>query len=540
MAALKLVIVENEFLALIPSGKASKAVPMARLRDIPAFLSRCSSPFSLSNIMNQVDVNQNDIKSSIEMEGKSLHDLSGCQKPRTERGAFCIPSGDAVQIYATGRDKTYVMIREGLRLHVSNTSGYWIADFCGVGGFQQVLWLPPISVEMTDWRLDDAKRILTQILHQSVLTDGSHVNISMGTNVEQMNTPTGASHPNIVLSQVAQIPNGVEPMELSSPEDERKEKPDSRDNGEQSAWRTTINKALESRLRKERTNHQKRVETQQMKQLLLRKNQEALRTLVNPEGTSIEAARIRYRTLPSGTGSATVYMEVDVVIKASSTLFGLHLSCTPRSTSGVCIRTHSGIVPELQNGACVTIIAIAEVNGVVFSDQAGECAIRINVEASWTTAKGNDREKAKRRRASQVSLIELPLESLLLIQHDMKHIHYPATLDRTEPMPTAVYECRNHSTLQIDISSCPPCEWKAFAKTIETIFQGSGHRIDVKCPEEGHADTVSITIFSFPEEDLLGMLLPSLDQMYGRTRTVSHIFSSCTYRSSRSCEEASA
>ena len=511
-------IVDNEFLALIPSEEALKdvIVPLVRLRDLPSFLGRHSRLHSSTNLFNREKTTRNESQSAIQMEARMLQSLGEHQSPRREHGSFCIPNGRLVQIYATGKERTYLMVRGEHCLQLSSTCGYWIGDFCSVGGYQQALWLPVITVDMPKWSLDLAKRILSQMLCQCVLTDSVDVSLSCDALVEKTTTPIGDCCPNIVLCNISEIPDIMEPMQLITPEDRREHEPHAKRNGRQSAWMKTMTRALESRLIKERKEYDKRVHSEQVKRLLLGKNRKALQELLNPKGTSIQPVQLRYRTLPSGSGSTTIFMEVDVVTSsAGETICGLHLSCSPvvvSKSNAVSVRTHSGIVPEPQHEVCMTIITIVEVNGIDFSERSDECTLDLIIEAHWTTNKGapvDDPRNELTRRASNVAILQLPLEPLLLIQKEWTCIDYHTALARKgKPLvPTAVYECRKPHRLQVDVSYCS-CDWNwnEWAESLDKMLSGTGHHIDV-CNHVESGVTLSIILFSFPENDLPGRLL---------------------------------
>jgi hypothetical protein len=442
------------------------------------------------------------------MEEGTLQALGEQKWPRREHGSFSIPNSGSVQIYATGKERTFLMLRGETCLQLSSSCGYWITDFCSVGGYQQALWLPVITVEMPgEWKLHVAKRLLHQILCQCVLTDGVDMLISSDAKVETISTPLGDVCPNIVLCHISVISEHTEPMQLSPPDGGSKQQVESNENGNQSVWMETMTRALETRLIKERKEYEKRVQTQQVQRLLLRKNQMALKGLLNPEGTSIQVVRQRYQTLPSVKGSATIFMEVDLISRtAGESLFGLHLSCSPApvKSNAVSVRTQSGIVPELPNEACVTIIIIVEVEDIVLSEESDESPLGLTIEAHWTTGREAHNIACDRstRRASQVALLQLPLESLLLVRQGWTCFEY--SLPGSTLVPSAVYECRKPRRLEVDVSYCTSCDWAAWAESLNTMLKGTGHHIDV-CIGEGRVSILSIALFAFPAEDLPGM-----------------------------------
>jgi hypothetical protein len=526
-----LVIIDNEFLALLPSDAASEddtTVPLLRLHDIPSLLGCHSRRYSLNN-NNSIDLSKNtrrndQIESIVEMKDVSLKELGERQSPRSlEQGSFCIPGKTAAQIYSMD-SKEYLVVGgdDNAKLQVSNACGYWVADFCCVGGFQQVLFLPRVCVSMPEWKLDVAKRILIQILHQCILTDGVDVFLPESTKRQVVRTPVGDSCLKVVLSATSDIPNDdeeVEAMELSPITTAEPVQPE---NGKQSAWMQTMSRALETRLIHERKERQKRVHTQQAKRLLLQKNQEALQQLLNPAGTSIKAVRMQYRLLTSGKGCLTVFMKVDVV-GTGSPICALHLSCSPTSTKGISVRSQSGVVPKLQHSSCVTIVVIAEVEGIVFSDDTGDFPLCLNVEAHWTTGIVKANQNKVTRLATQVAVMELPLESLLGVQQDMKCIDYSATLCGTALVPSAVYECRKPQRLQVDISFCSSWDAKVWAASLNDTLKGTGHRIDLCHQNETSSPIASIVLFPFPEEELPGKLL-NASFVVCRLTLMHHIF----------------
>lgn len=272
-----------------------------------------------------------------------------------------------------------------------------------------------------------------------------------------------------------------------------------------SSWATTMARALETRLLREYRERDRRIEEQDLERHLVKQNRIALQQLVNPEGNGIEAVRMRYHVLPrSSTQTVRVFLEVDVspakAAHENSVFYGLHLSCTPASSRNpaLTVRTHSGIVLELQHGTCVTITAIAEADGIVFAEETDDWALCLSVEAHWNCTLAKEA-----RRAGKVVVLRLSLESLLLVQQNMECIDLmPLGLE-----PSAVYECRKPHRLQVDVSHC--CgDWNEWVASLNNALWGSGHRIDVF--NQGEGATVSIFVFAYPAEDLPGMLTPFL------------------------------
>jgi hypothetical protein len=388
------------------------------------------------------------------------------------------------------------MIQQKSRLRVSNTCGYIAGDFCGLGGFQQVIWFPRLLLDLQEWKhLDSAKLVLFEILRQSILTDGININMSNDVIVERASDPMGGSCPSIALHEITNLPP-------EQPPDPKEDSPiDTNESIQRSNWATTMARALETRLLRERRESDRKIEEQELQRHLVTRNRIALQQLSNPEENGIEAVQIRYHVLPSsGAQSASVFLEVDVsptkATHEDSILYGLHLSCTPvsrRNHPALTVLTHSGIVPELQYGTCVTITAIAKVDGMMISEEADDWVCCLNIEAHWKCTL-----QKRRRRADKVADLYLSLESLLLVQQKMKRI----ALIPLGRKPSAVYECRKPHILKADVSHCGS-DWNVWAASLNDALEGTGHRIDVSNQEE--ISTVSIIVFAFPAEDRPGM-----------------------------------
>ena len=269
-----------------------------------------------------------------------------------------------------------------------------------------------------------------------------------------------------------------------------------------SSWATTMARALETRLLRDYRERDRRIEEQDLEQHLLKQNRIALQQLENPEGDGIEAVRMRYHVLPiSSTQAVRVFLEVDVspakAANENSIFFGLHLSCTSANgrNPALTVRTHSGIVPELQYGKCVTVTAIVEAyNGIVLEEETDNWALCLSVEAHWNCTLAE-----KSRRARKLAFLRLSLESLLLVQQDMTFVDFTPFSLKT----SAVYECRKPYSLHVDVSRC--CrDWNEWVVPLNNALRGTGHRIDVS--NQGKGATVSILVFAFPEEDLPGTL----------------------------------
>ena len=353
-------------------------------------------------------------------------------------------------------------------LHVgAGGAGTLVADFCGVGGLDQVLFLPPLSgrarpaaTAATAADGGDCRdpSFLAGVLAGSALSDGTSVVLPRsrrGACLALGRSPRGT--PTLVLpptdpvahwdatssgtgAAAAAAPSPPPPVPQESQKDPRSD-PRS-DPGQEQPWRAKLASALVDRLGSEARASKRRREDVEARRELARRSRRALESSGGrgTPGPTAEMVRIKYGTSPlyrsgSGTGSGTgsgdgalavgLMACIDVICVGSRQsdaeeegLEGLHLSFSPArstSSSGWCIdsisvRSASGTAPLLRLGECVSIMASVDVEGLRWAGKGGIATsgdFELSVNCHWK----NSRET---KNGSVLGLLRLPQETVIL------------------------------------------------------------------------------------------------------------------------------
>ncbi len=243
----------------------------------------------------------------------------------------------------------------------------------------------------------------------------------------------------------------------------------------------------------------------------------ALRDATSGDNYDPEVLRLRYGIRPRAASiesscdgiSVVLDLEVDLIMRpsmsntlsstskedessySSSSLHDLHLSCTLANMASSLtdtpktIRTVSGVVPTLQPGDCVTILAsalIADLRLNIMHEESRyqSSMLDICIQGLWTKEDYSISNAVSARHAAVLCILRLPVETLFLvpprisplprsnhwIQYEIDFISNTKSRNRTcssssqscpniHPfpiLPTAIFEYRSPRTLTIDTS----------------------------------------------------------------------------------------
>eukprot|EP00984_Skeletonema_dohrnii_P007081 scaffold2543_cov94-Skeletonema_dohrnii-CCMP3373.AAC.4 len=388
-----------------------------------------------------------------------------------------------------------------------------IADFTGIGGFDQALILPQVdsSLILEDASLNNSndesvltqrKHLLQTILANSVLTDGSSVFLPRNT---ELHMSTGSMDTTIfkltpvnreVLSQCRPKQNTVSSQSMNIDDDNKSgdkqteandklTKEDSSGTSMQPTdpeWLEAIEQTIESRLAKQVAKAKQLERTTQVQSDLIQKGRETIHkaSRLNSAGGSVDVSndpqilRLRYGTRPSTVSdtqkglSAVIDLELDMHLphkRESTELHDFHVSCTLASkleqhiTSVDNIVTQSGVVPVFQNGNCITILASLLLNELDLDFQTNRNStsmLDFNVQGLWL-------DEMQKRQGSVLCILRLPLNGILFspmssvtraghcIQHEIDF----TSADKNHAsrlVPSAIIDYRHPRTLNIDVS----------------------------------------------------------------------------------------
>mmetsp|Transcript_39804 Transcript_39804/g.83179 ORF Transcript_39804/g.83179 Transcript_39804/m.83179 type:complete len:806 (-) Transcript_39804:89-2506(-) len=288
------------------------------------------------------------------------------------------------------------------------------------------------------------------------------------------------------------------------------------------------------------------------------------------EWSDPEIVRLRYGTRPrtsmetSRGISVMLDFEVDVILRnrfesdepnpneknlsSSNVLHDFHLSCSLASNNQsplhsssasppTSIRTVCGVVPTLQHGDCITILAslLFKDMETILQDSSDASTLDINIQGLWTDASSKipsdewSPAKTEVRHGAVLSILRLPVDALFLtppltsiprsghwIQNEIDF-----TSDNNDsgshPIPSAIFDHRQPRTLIVDASremnsTQDATMWKEMVSNLNASIGGNSF-IDLYCkkgdprlklvifgsnPDE-RAATVKLVLRSLPE-----------------------------------------
>ena len=491
-----------------------------------------------------------------------------------------------------------------------------LADFLGVGGYQQALVLPRINPSLISFIrnpdssaneqdfVQQAKKLLLTILANSFITDGAGILIS-----QQLRQTSMLNKVNGILTfkiPPLEMNDGLigeikSPTESPSKKRKRKEKlqenqeptsnnakanlftdfhPPDKDLNQNCAeeknlpWLDAIRETIEDRLANEIAESKQLEKTLQVRRDLISQGVKTLRkasrcnfgdstNMATLEDTrDAEVVRLRYGTRPrtsvdAGGGTSVVMdLELDVQMHGShydnlplptanklprktsprpNVWHDFHISCSyahniqssspnsPTATSES-IRTISAVVPILQTGDCITILASIFLNNLEmnFLESNGQSTVDLSIQGLCVDGSSGD-EMAKRnpiekqqRQGMVLCILRLPVELLLLSPPSslsaprsghwvQQEIDFTSDNhdSRTQFVPTAIFDHRSPRTIVIDTSSGAnslrdASMWKKLVSTLNDHIGGNSY-IDLFC-RKGDPRLKLVVFGSNPEE----------------------------------------
>jgi hypothetical protein len=430
-----------------------------------------------------------------------------------------------------------------------------VADFTGIGGYEQALILPQLDADMIlecnasfssdssssstddELLLSQRKQMLKTILANSILTDGSGVFLPRNAEIQVANNESDTIkfklNP-VNREQLSQHQHGQNQDTLATLSQPKNSSIATQDGQEveseverelkstsvpakDPAWLEAIEQTIESRLAKQTAESKLAEKTAQVRSDLILKGRDAIHKacrmnhLSSAEAVAVvdpQIHRLRYGTRPRTSSntqaglSVVIDLELDIYYptttnSASSTtedvLHDFHVSCTlsPELERGVTadnVCTQSGVVPVLKNGNCITILASISLNELdLDSHTNSESRLDFNIQALWMDAR-------QKRQGSALCTLRLSLDDILFsspptpseqraghcIQHEINFAadNYKNSTS-TLPVPSAIFDYRQHHTLNIDASGSSSLQdgklWKDLVTRLNGHIGGSCH-----------------------------------------------------------------
>jgi len=430
----------------------------------------------------------------------------------------CFEDGDCLDVYG---DTSCIDLSQKMQkskqfspsFQVQGGGSCLIADFTGVGGYEQALILPPVesSLMVEDASLDSSndesvltqrKHMLQTILANSILTDGSTAFLPRNTKVHIATDPMDSIISfkltpvnREVLSRCCPKQNAVASQSKKTNLDNKSYDKEAKVDGnltkddvsntstppKDPAWLEAIEQTIESRLVKQVAKANQLERTSQVRSDLIHKGRETMHKAarLHSTGGSVDMPndpqilRLRYGARPRTFSdaqnglSAVIDLEIDVHLPSKrepEELYDFHVSCTlaSRVKQNVDnIRTQSGIVPVLQNGNCITILASVSLNDLnldIQSNRKSTSKLEFNIQGLWL-------DKFQKRQGSVLCILRLPLNGILFapVSSAARSGHYIqqeidfTSADETNAnastlSPSAVFDYRYPRTLNIDVS----------------------------------------------------------------------------------------
>lgn len=378
--------------------------------------------------------------------------------------------------------------------------------------------------------LSQRKQMLKTILANSILTDGSGVFLPRNAEIQvaksESDTVKFKLNP-VNREQLSQHQHGRNPDTLATLSQPKSSSIATQDGQEveseveeelnstsvpakDPAWLEAIEQTIESRLAKQTAEAKLAEKTAQVRSDLILKGRDAIHKacrmnhLSSAEAVTVvdpQIHRLRYGTRPRTSSntqaglSTVIDLELDIYYptttnSASTTtedvLHDFHVSCTlsPELERGVTadnVCTQSGVVPVLKNGNCITILASISLNELdLDSHTNSESRLDFNIQGLWMDAR-------QRRQGSVLCTLPLSLYDILFsspptpseqragycIQHE---ITFAADDDKnsasTLHVPSAIFDYRQHHTLNIDVSGSSRLQDGKLWKDLVTRLNG--------------------------------------------------------------------
>ena len=326
-------------------------------------------------------------------------------------------------------------------------------------------------------------------------------------------------------------------------------------------WLKLIAQTVEHRLSKqvEETNQIKRSE--QVRIDLVNQGRRTLHAASRPMNHSIkeggglntdpEVFRLRYgvrpRTSSGGEGGISVVLDLELDIlmprickegtanspsSTTNTIHDFHISCSLTSKNKKNnqattitpenIRTSSGVVPTLQSGDYITMLASVCLEDIKISmNDDDNSTLDISIQGLWVDDNASSCSSSNHtptRRGAVLYILRLPIDSLFLappmlssqrrsgghwIQHE---IDFTSNSQHCYPEPSAIVDYRQPRTLTIDTSnemnSTNAKMWKDLVSNLNASIGSGGSYIDLYCKKD--SPRLKLVIFSSNPEERVG------------------------------------
>ena len=180
------------------------------------------------------------------------------------------------------------------------------------------------------------------------------------------------------------------------------------------------------------------------------------------------------------------------------------------------IRTSSGVVPTLQSGDCITMLASVCLEDLKMSmNDDDNSTLDVSIQGLWVDAASSATSNPTRRGAV-LCILRLPIDSLFLappissqqrsggqwIQHE---IDFTSNNQHHYPEPDVIIDYRQPRTLTIDTSnemnSANAKMWKDLVTNLNSSIGGSSY-IDLYCKKD--SPRLKLIIFSSNPEERVG------------------------------------
>ena len=554
----------------------SKTIPAVPLQSLPQLYDTCL-PIAGININSSQDSYDCNDACDLNIESLIMHeDDSGknreinlVQYPIEKDAMSAAYTSDCGEVHIRREDEkqmqsTFILsindadsFQEKRILRVEeSSSGYIVADFCGVNGYEQILFLPPWIVKEDSSTMcssiTEQKTMLERYLMQCVLADGksimyhseSKIDISYSEPIPSIRlAPMNAAMSDTEESErkkkkrkVMGNCNGAN-EQSSSNITTHSQNNASHNRGEETEWQKKLRIGIQRRLDQELALQKKHYAITKIKEKLIVQSRRVLKDLSlarKGDHSSLEMVRMHYSLYPvndlSNSLSVQLHLEVDLVLNADkygfkgtnlseSCLYDVQLSCSPQSRRDeMSVRTQSAIVPTFGKGDCFTILAVS---GIKFSSSAlagGNADVQLTLNAFFRNVPTIlDDSRDTKMKGLILGSISIPRENLILCKTSPSNvIEFSDRTKRDYPthdmkslglVPTAIFDYRVPRILIIDISNSASNDIKAdWQKIVEPINSACtpGNRIDFHY-EEGRM-SIELIVFAPSPEQRLGLL----------------------------------
>lgn len=415
-------------------------------------------------------------------------------------------------------------------LVISNCIGYWVADFCGLGGFQQVLFFPFHETNATREEPEES------ILGGAVLTDGVDLWLPMDApTVKRAQVESQIYTGNcgqLVLSfgnpGNSQWKRTKTASDLSVPTIEH-----AHALSQNSTWRGQLEQVLAKRMCElDRRQHDQRV-VHSSRRYVLKESQRCLRKILSQEARDgglpkVQLTELKYRIVPSPTTTQnvsllvfTLWVEACVVASAAAAKNDIawidaHLVCSPppvheQKNLDISIskaECHSGVIPRLGNGDVATVLLAVHIEILAVNSQRlehGGLPMNLGIMGKCGTL-----ENTTGQICGQYLDMFLVFYSSI-VQAPFCPLWHPLTFHATvdEGGRGIIYDYRRPHQMKVDISECPDLNVTEFLRDAnQSLCANSMVHIDWShndgITEAGDASVVCLTIFAMTKAEVVG------------------------------------